>query len=117
MLPIPKFYNSADTVEQETYAFGNCDAGGYAPDSTGVIIHLWNDKDSAGSDDMTYIRLSVRDSNGMAWLPCGGIAKLCLRSDRDISSTIPGVPTWTIEEWIMVDNADHRPKLAITYTI
>jgi len=64
MLPIPKFYNSADTVEQETYAFGNCDAGGYAPDSTGVIIHLWNDKDSAGSDDMTYIRLSVRDSDG-----------------------------------------------------
>jgi len=57
------------------------------------------------------------NSNGMAWLPCGGIAKLCLRSDRDISSTIPGVPTWTIEEWIMVDNADNRPKLTITYTI
>jgi hypothetical protein len=64
MLPIPKFYNSADTAELTTYPFGNCDAGGYAPDSTGVEIHLWNDKDSAGSDDMTYIRLSVRDSDG-----------------------------------------------------
>ena len=64
MLPIPKFYNSADTVEQITYAFGNCDAGDYAPDSVGVEIHLWNDKDSAGSEDMTYIRLSVRDSDG-----------------------------------------------------
>jgi len=52
------------TTQTTTYPFGNCDAGGYAPDSTGVIIHLWNDKDSAGSDDMTYIRLSVRDSDG-----------------------------------------------------
>jgi len=64
MLPIQKFYNSADTVEQITYAFGNCDAGDYAPDSVGVEIHLWNDKDSAGSEDMTYIKLSVRDSDG-----------------------------------------------------
>jgi len=64
MLPIPKFYNSADDAELTTYPFGNCDAGGYAPDSIGVEIHLWNDKDSAGSDDMTYVRLSVRDSDG-----------------------------------------------------
>jgi len=57
------------------------------------------------------------NSNGIAWLPCGGIAKLCIRSDRDISATIPGVPWWPDDEWIMIDNAGNRPKLTITYTI
>ena len=55
------------TVETEasgTYDFGSCDAGGYKPDTTGLEIHLWNDKDNEGSDDMTSIRLIVRDSDG-----------------------------------------------------
>ena len=65
MLPIPKFYNSTDTTEYTTvYDFGNVDAGAYKPDSTGLEIHLWNDKEIAGSDDMTSVRLSVRDADG-----------------------------------------------------
>jgi len=65
MLPIPKFYELTDTIEYTTaYDFGNCDAGGYKPDTIGLIIHLWNDKDNEGSDDMTSVRLIVRDSNG-----------------------------------------------------
>lgn len=65
MLPIPKFYNSTDTTEYTTlYDFGSCDAGGYKPDSAGLEIHLWNDKAEAGSDDMTSVRLSVRDADG-----------------------------------------------------
>jgi len=64
MLPIVTFYNSDDDTEQTTYAFGNCDAGGYAPDSTGIEIHLWNDKAGASSEDMTDVRIGVRDSDG-----------------------------------------------------
>ena len=55
------------TIDSEAttiYDFGNCDAGGYKPDSTGLIIHLWNDKEIAGSDNMTSVRLSVRDADG-----------------------------------------------------
>ena len=59
---------AGDTVviksELTAFAFGNCDAGDYAPSSTGLIIHLYNDIASAGSDDLTYIKLSVRDSDG-----------------------------------------------------
>lgn len=64
MLPKPKFYDSTDTTEQKTYDFGNCDAGGYRPDSDGIEIHLWNDKDGDGSDDMTDVRIIVRDEDG-----------------------------------------------------
>jgi len=51
-------------TELTSFAFGNCDAGGYATSSAGLIIRLYNDIASAGSDDMTYIKLSVRDSDG-----------------------------------------------------
>lgn len=65
MLPKPKFYDSTDTTEYTTpYNFGNCDAGSYKPDSDGLEIHLWNDKDGDGSEDMTDVRISVRDADG-----------------------------------------------------
>ena len=65
MLPIPKFYESTDTTEYTTaYDFGNIDAGAYKPDTTGLEIHLYNDKAGAGSDDMTDIRISARDADG-----------------------------------------------------
>ena len=53
-----------DTEASGIYDFGNCDAGGYKPNTTGLIIYLYNDKAGAGSDDMTDIRISVRDADG-----------------------------------------------------
>jgi len=65
MQPKPKFYDSTDTTEYTTpYDFGNCDAGSYRPNSAGLEIHLWNDKDGEGSDTMTDVRISVRDTDG-----------------------------------------------------
>jgi len=54
------------TIDTEviTYNFGNCDAGSYKPNSTGLIIYLWNDKGGAGSDTATDVRISVRDIDG-----------------------------------------------------
>lgn len=65
MLPIVKFYDSTDTTEYTTaHDFGSCDAGSYKPDSAGLEVHLYNDKAGAGSDDMTDVRISVRDADG-----------------------------------------------------
>jgi len=65
MLPIVKWYDSTDTTEYTTaHDFGSCDAGSYKPDSAGLEVHLYNDKAGAGSDDMTDVRISVRDADG-----------------------------------------------------
>lgn len=65
MLPKPKFFNSADETEYtEPYDFSDCDAGSYRPNSAGLEIHLWNDKDGEGSDTMTDVRIYVRDADG-----------------------------------------------------
>ena len=64
-LPSPKFYNPAGDTEQTTHDFGNCDAGFYKPDSNGWEVWIWNDKGgSLNSDDMTSIKISIRDNDG-----------------------------------------------------
>ena len=64
-LPSPKFYNPAGDTEQTTHDFGNCDAGSYKPDATGWEVWIWNDKGgSLSSDDMTSIKISIRDADG-----------------------------------------------------
>jgi len=63
-LPSPKFYTTGD-VEITTHDFGSVEAGAYKPDATGWKFRLWNDKDgSLGSDDMTSVKISVRDDDG-----------------------------------------------------
>ncbi len=63
-LPSPKFYSTGD-IEQTTHDFEDCEAGAYAPDSTGWKVRLWNDKDGTlGSETMTSVKISVRDIDG-----------------------------------------------------
>ena len=64
-LPSPKFYNPAGDTEQTTHDFGNCDASSYKPDATGWEVWIWNDKGgSLNSDDMTSVKISIRDNDG-----------------------------------------------------
>jgi len=63
-LPSPEFYSTGD-IEQTTHDFEDCEAGAYAPDSTGWKVRLWNDKDGTlGSETMTSVKISVRDIDG-----------------------------------------------------
>lgn len=65
MLPSPRFYNPAGDTEQLIHDFGNCDAGAYKPDANGWEVWIWNDKGgSLGSDDMTSVKISIRDADG-----------------------------------------------------
>ena len=64
MLPKPTFWNEEETEEVLVIDFGNIDAGSFKPDSAGLILHLWNDRDSEGRDTMTDIRIGVRDEGG-----------------------------------------------------
>lgn len=63
-LPSPKFYTTGDVLIT-THDFGSVEAGAYKPDSTGWKFRLWNDKGGTlGSDDMTSVKISVRDDDG-----------------------------------------------------
>jgi len=63
-LPSPKFYTTGD-VEITTHDFGSVEAGAYKPDSTGWKFRLWNDFGGGlSSDDMTSVKISVRDADG-----------------------------------------------------
>jgi len=65
MLPSPKFYNPAGDTEQTTHDFGSCEAGTYKPDAVGWEVWIWNDKGgSLDSDNMTSVRISIRDADG-----------------------------------------------------
>ena len=63
-LPSPKFYTTGD-VEITTHDFGSVEAGAYKPDATGWKFRLWNDFGGGlSSDDMTSVKISVRDADG-----------------------------------------------------
>ncbi|MBA7544755.1 hypothetical protein ES705_37116 [subsurface metagenome] len=65
MLPVLRFYDPAGVTEQTTHNFYNCDAGAYKPDANGWEVWIWNDKGgSSGSDDMTSVKISIRDADG-----------------------------------------------------
>jgi len=64
MLPKPTFWNSSETEEVTIISFGDCDAGTFKPDTNGLEIHLWNDRDGEGRDTMTPVRIAVRDPDG-----------------------------------------------------
>lgn len=65
MLPSLRFYNPAGDTEQLIHDFGNCDAGAYKPDANGWEVWIWNDKGgSLDSDDMTSVKISIRDADG-----------------------------------------------------
>ena len=63
-LPSPKFYTTGDVEITAVQDFGSVEAGAYKPDETGTIYRLYNDKDEAGSEDMTSVKVTIRGSCG-----------------------------------------------------
>ena len=65
MLPVLRFYDPTGVTEQITHDFDDCEAGAYKPDANGWEVWIWNDKGgSSGSDDMTSVKISIRDADG-----------------------------------------------------
>ena len=64
--PNPSIWNSDDSSEIIAINFGTGDAGTYEDTEAGVEYHIWNDKGNVlGSSDMTSVKITVRDSNGL----------------------------------------------------
>lgn len=54
------------------------------------------------------------NSDGRSWISKTGITKLCLRSDREINSTVP-TDLETVQFWTREKGEAYSPKLYVTY--
>jgi len=62
-LPVAGFYTTGGVVIT-THDFGSVEAGEFKPDSTGWKVLLYNNYGSTESDDMTSVKVSIRDTDG-----------------------------------------------------
>ena len=64
--PNPSIWNDDDSSEITAINFGTGDAGAYRELEAGKEYHIWNDKGAVlGSSDMTSVKITVRDSDGL----------------------------------------------------
>jgi hypothetical protein len=64
--PNPSIWNDDDSSEITAINFGTGDAGTYRELEAGKEYHIWNDKGMVlTSDNMTSVKATVRDSNGL----------------------------------------------------
>lgn len=64
--PNPSIWNAANDTEITAINFGTGDAGTFRELEAGVEYLIWNDRLMAlGSDNMTSVKITVRDSNGL----------------------------------------------------
>ena len=64
--PNPSLWNHDDSQQITAINYGTGDAGSFDPSSAGTEYHIWNDKEMVkSSDDMTSVKVTVRDSNGL----------------------------------------------------
>ena len=64
--PNPSIWNAANDTKITAINFGTGDAGTYRELEAGVEYLIWNDRTMVlGSDNMTSVKITVRDSNGL----------------------------------------------------